>query len=80
MKWVLFVVLMNPDGSLDKVYNSASGWEDRIKCNEFVEFNHPKIIDSVNIYNNKSSYRMYIFIYTICPNDVMRNFLFKLRY
>jgi hypothetical protein len=50
MKWVLFVVLMNPDGSLDKVYNSASGWEDRIKCNEFVELNHPKIIDSVKIH------------------------------
>tara|TARA_X000001382_G_scaffold124990_1_gene110061 strand:+ start:59 stop:298 length:240 start_codon:yes stop_codon:yes gene_type:complete len=53
MKWVLFVVLMTPDGSLDKVYNSASGWEDRIKCNEFVEFNHPKIIDSV-----KTNYAM----------------------
>ena len=47
MKWVLLVVLMYPEGSIDKVMNRASGWEDRIKCNEFIESNHSMITESV---------------------------------
>ena len=47
MKWVLLVAILYPDGNIDKIMNSASGWEDRNLCRILIEQEYKSIVESV---------------------------------
>lgn len=50
MKWVLLVVMMSPEGKLDKVMNGGFGWELRSDCRAVIEAQHVEIVESVTEY------------------------------
>lgn len=47
MKWLVFVVLITADGTLEKKYNSSNGWEDLNSCINFVTSYTPIIIEDL---------------------------------
>ena len=48
MKWVLLVAILYPDGNIDKIMNSASGWEDRSQCLAFAQEQQSIIVESIS--------------------------------
>jgi len=50
MKWVLLVVILHSDGSIEKVMNGGQGWEDRNLCRILVEQEYQIIAESVYNY------------------------------
>lgn len=47
VKWLVFVVLITADGTLEKKYNSSNGWEDLNSCINFVTSYTPIIIEDL---------------------------------